>query len=236
LTQIAEAFSPRYERHGDHLVTIDIRGLDRLLGSPRTIGEELRRDAADRGIRAHIAIARTRTAARVLATSSPGLTVVDSGQEATALAPIAIGILEKLDHDDQPQRSPSAQRSSKASGFGRPASARGRLELEVWPPPRLGASASLAEARQKQRASEGGSLEPVLSVLKSWGIRTLGEFAALPSADLAARLGRRGLAWQSLARGEDTRPLVPARAEERFDATLELEWPIEGLEPLSFVL
>jgi protein ImuB len=29
---------------------------------------------------------------------------------------------------------------------------------------------------------------------------------------------------------------VPVRPEERFDATLELEWPIEGLEPLSFVL
>jgi protein ImuB len=29
---------------------------------------------------------------------------------------------------------------------------------------------------------------------------------------------------------------VPTRADERFDATLELEWPIEGLEPLSFVL
>src|SRR2546422_9165747 len=37
LVQIAEAFSPRYERHGDDLVSIDIRGLDRLLGSPRTI-------------------------------------------------------------------------------------------------------------------------------------------------------------------------------------------------------
>src|SRR5207253_1429574 len=60
--------------------------------------------------------------------------------------------------------------------------------------------------------------------------------AALPSADLAARLGPRGLAWQSLARGDDVRPLVPTLPLERFDASLDLEWPIEGLEPLSFVL
>ena len=106
VTEVAEAFSPRYERHGDHLVTIDIRGLDRLLGSPATIGEELRRDAADRGLRAHIAIASTRTAAMVLALSSPGLRVVEDGQEAAALAPIPIGILEM------------------ASGFGLLASAR----------------------------------------------------------------------------------------------------------------
>jgi protein ImuB len=178
---MAEAFSPRYERHGDHLVTIDIRGLDRLLGSPRTIGEELRRDAADRGLRAHIAIARTRTAAMVLALSSPGLRVVDDGQEAVALAPIPIGILEKIHEDEE-------------------------------------------------------GVAKISDALKQWGIRTLGECAALPSADLSARLGRQGLACQAVARGEDTRPLVPSRADERFDATLELEWPIEGLEPLSFVL
>ena len=76
----------------------------------------------------------------------------------------------------------------------------------------------------------------MLSAIDRWGIRTLGELAALPPADLAARLGQQGLLWQALARGEDVRPLVPDTAEERFESSLELEWPIEGLEPLSFVL
>jgi protein ImuB len=58
----------------------------------------------------------------------------------------------------------------------------------------------------------------------------------LPSADLSARLGRQGLVWQAIARGEDIRPLVPDVAEERFESSMELEWPIEGLEPMSFVL
>jgi protein ImuB len=64
----------------------------------------------------------------------------------------------------------------------------------------------------------------------------LGELAALPSRDLSARLGRRGLMWQLIARGQDLGPLVPTLAEERFESSIELEWPIEGLEPLSFVL
>ena len=48
--------------------------------------------------------------------------------------------------------------------------------------------------------------------------------------------GRPALTWQAIARGEDIRPLVPTLAEERFESSIELEWPIEGLEPLSFVL
>ena len=41
---------------------------------------------------------------------------------------------------------------------------------------------------------------------------------------------------QAIARGKDAWPLVPLVPDERFEATLSLEWPIEGLEPLSFVL
>ena len=58
----------------------------------------------------------------------------------------------------------------------------------------------------------------------------------MPSDDLAARLGHQEADWQRLARGEDLQPLVPAVPEERFEQTLDLEWPIEDLEPLSFVL
>ncbi len=75
-----------------------------------------------------------------------------------------------------------------------------------------------------------------LAVIARWGLRTLGELAALPAADLSERLGQDGIRWQRLARGEDTGPLVPALEEELFEASLELEWPIAELEPLSFVL
>ena len=178
LLAIAREFSPRYEQHRADLVSIDASGLDRLIGPPRTIGEELRRDAAARGVHLHVALARTRAAALVLALARPGVTIVEPGRERESLASLPIAILEKAD--------PSAL-----------------------------------------------SLEPLYS---RWGIRTLGEFAALPATDLSARLGRRALAWQSIARGEDTAPLVPTRPEERFESSLELEWPVEGLEPLSFAL
>ncbi len=192
LIAIAQEFSPRYERHRDDLVSVDVSGLTRLLGPAQTIGEELRREAAARGVRAHVAVAGTRMAALLLAQARPGLTVIAPGDEPAALAPLAIGILEKYD-DDRTQSSQSTQRN----------------------------------------------LDPkssALSAFTHWGLKTLGELAALPSADLVSRLGRPALAWQAMARGEDLRPLVPLLEEERFEASLDLEWPIADLEPLSFVL
>ena len=76
----------------------------------------------------------------------------------------------------------------------------------------------------------------LLSTVHRWGLKTLGDLAALPSADLFERLGTGGLALQRLARGEDERPLVPDPVEEPFEVSLALDYPIEGLEPLSFVL
>lgn len=87
--------------------------------------------------------------------------------------------------------------------------------------------------RPEVGAARDHGLPPVFA---QWGIGTLGALAALPSADLAARLGSRGAVWQAVARGEDTTPLVPTLPEERFEGTIDLEWPMEGLEPLSFVL
>ena len=76
---------------------------------------------------------------------------------------------------------------------------------------------------------------PLFDVLRRWGLKTLGEFAALPAMSLSSRIGQDGLALQRLARGIDPRPLIPDAAVVRFVQSVELEWPIEALEPLSFV-
>jgi protein ImuB len=194
LAAIAKEFSPRFECHRDDLVSIDVSGLERLLGRARAIGEELRRDAATRGVGVHVAVAARRMTALVLAHARPGVTIVEPGGEAAAVAPVAIGILERI-------------------GGG----------LRDIPGRALKGSPSTPE-------------RDVIAMLTRWGVKTLGDLAALPPADLVSRLGRHALAWQALARGEDLSPLIPTLDEERFESSLELEWPIEGLEPLSFVL
>jgi len=100
------------------------------------------------------------------------------------------------------------------------------LLLEVMPPPD-GTTADAERVRQDQDR---------VRTLRRWGLRTLDELAALPPDDVAARLGEAGVRWWHIARGQDHEPLVPALPAEQFEQSLDLEWPIEGLEPLSFVL
>jgi protein ImuB len=73
-------------------------------------------------------------------------------------------------------------------------------------------------------------------LLRRWGLRRLGDLARLPARGLAERFGPDGPLLRRLARGEDATPLVPTPAAERFETALELEWPVDGLEPLSFLL
>jgi protein ImuB len=76
----------------------------------------------------------------------------------------------------------------------------------------------------------------VLDTLDSWGIRDLKSLAGLPVIPLAQRLGQYGLQLQQLARGEVVRNLVPAQPDASFEENIELEEPLELLEPLAFVL
>src|SRR6266851_5967915 len=74
--------------------------------------------------------------------------------------------------------------------------------------------------------------EPLAIRLSRWGLRTLGELAALPTAGLFERAGAEGVQAQRLARGEDPRPLASWRPVPAFEETVECEWGLETLEPV----
>jgi protein ImuB len=74
--------------------------------------------------------------------------------------------------------------------------------------------------------------EDVVARLSRWGLRTLGELAALPTAGLFERLGGEGVRLQRLARGEDPRPLASSRPVPLFEESVDCEWGMETLEPV----
>lgn len=72
----------------------------------------------------------------------------------------------------------------------------------------------------------------------AWGIHTLGELAALPLKPLVMRLGQCGYRLHLLARGAYDHLLVPVEdsADAALSAHIELEHPVELLEPLLFLM
>ena len=83
---------------------------------------------------------------------------------------------------------------------------------------------------------DGKKAEEFDETLALWGIRTFIDFAKLPLAGVAQRLGQEGVRLQKLAQGKSERQLVLVQPPIGFEQSLELEHPIAELEPLSFIL
>jgi protein ImuB len=77
--------------------------------------------------------------------------------------------------------------------------------------------------------------EPELAgLLVRLGIRTLGEFAALPAAEVGTRFGPQGLLTHRLARGLDPRPLATGPPPADLSVQIEFEPPARQAEPIVF--
>ncbi len=214
LEEIARLCSPRVEMHGDAGVIFDASGLARVIGSPRDIAHEVQRLAAERGVMMRVAVAGTATAAWVMAMHSGApVTVVEPGREAAALAAYPVEVLLSV-RDLAPM----------ADVVRRRRVARGR-NFRAAPSPMRQSNTGYTKAHVQ-----------VLATLLRWGIHTLGELAALPRAELRARFGDLGARMHEVALGQDRAPMVPGEQPRKFLERLALDWPIEGLEPLAFVL
>lgn len=87
---------------------------------------------------------------------------------------------------------------------------------------------SLVKVEQKEAAE-------IFETLRLWGVRTFAEFAQLPIAGVAERLGQPGIRLRQLAAGKTERHLKNKQPAPVFANSLELEHPLTELEPLSFI-
>lgn len=227
---IAREFSPRIERHGAACVVLDVSGLGRLLGDACAIGDALasaaghhaaasaasgRTAASAASGRTAASAARGRAAAGAAADRAPIRVAVAPTQTAARLMTIVHPRLMVLAGDMAAALAPVPLRALRV------------LVEEGGPIP------GEARARAVARAAATSAR---LETFHRWGLTTLGEIAALPPDGLFERMGPEGLLLQQLARGVDPAPLVPDPGTPRFIGSMELEWPLDALEPLSFVL
>ncbi len=237
LLELARLCSPRVEALGVNGAVFDASGLSRVLGTPRDIAREVQRLAVARGVRARIAVAPTTTSAWLLAqapnaptmkTRPAAITVVE-GNVAEALSPLPVALLLTV-----PGLSDLAGPGGTPGIM--PGGTPGIMNVRRQRVPR---GQNFRAAPSPMRTSNVGFVRieaQLLTTFERWGIRTLGDVAALSRAELRARFGDIGARLHEASIGEDRRPLTPGEAPRRFVERLTLDWPIEGLQPLSFVV
>lgn len=235
LAGVAGDMTPRWERLTARAVVLDVSGLQRILGTPEDIAAAARALARDRDLEVHVALAPSWLAALVLASAGVEVVVPAAGAPA-ALAPLPVETLGAVPGVDlaltgaiRVRRLGGARNYRLSAGLGLIADPRaaGSSETGEMEPP---------ADEAPLRVPAGRAWPDVLATLQRWGITTCGALARLPAADLQARLGDRGVWLQRLSVGLDPRPLRVQPSATDFSEALALEWPIDGLEPLSFVL
>ncbi|MEZ5293551.1 MAG: hypothetical protein R2745_20880 [Vicinamibacterales bacterium] len=231
LVRVAQSFSPRVEMTG-RVVLCDLTGVERLFGGPRDVAEHMRRALVDAGS-VRLAVAPTHTAASLLALGRPGVTVAATLPDALGLlAVLPVATLSQWESTGDMADQPTPAAADVPAGWAHPRNTHQGQQTRRHVRGRVQMSGGSRRAADAARARVGQALD----VLRRWGIRTLGQLAALPADEVATRLGPLGPRWWHAAHGDDRAPIVPLVPEEPFAASLELEWPVEGLEPLSFVL
>ena len=216
LLDAACAFSPRVEDTAADTVMLDLAGLERIFGPVTKIAREVARRCSELGLEANVAVAGNPEAAICAARGFAGVTVIAPGKEAERLGALPIEVL-------------CGVCGTAALGCGHDIPVQGgRGMIDQG-----GRSARRTGAR---RQSAGTTSSALLEIFERWGIRTFRALANLPEVAVVERLGQQGLRLQQLARGGIERPLVPAEPPLAFEESLELEYPVDLLEPLAFVL
>ena len=208
LLEIAGAFSPRVEDGGEGVAYLDLAGI-----SPASAGNGARGRGRDRGA--------------VHSLLPPGDDEHSLGQS----------IMRDMDAAGLPGRvgiAGSKLAARAAAVLPRsPNVVAPRGEARFLAPLPL---KSLFEGNGRGPVSaEVGDDEEILHTLKLWGLRTVGDLAGLPAAEVHSRLGERGAALHAAAQGFDPEPLTPLPPAPTFREAQTLEWPIDNLEPFLFV-
>jgi protein ImuB len=210
LVDVALSFSPIVEAGKDGEVYLDLDGLERL-------HQRLRPNSRREGESA--------------STSASPSEMTDAETIETELAQEAMGRVARLGMEAAVGIASSKEVALLAArcGGARAIAAGREEEFLNWLP---------LDLLKLDGAPAGGSRDCVEleQTLARWGIRRLGELARLDIRAVGSRLGARAVELMRIARGECRTPLIARRAAENFAEAVDLEWGVDSLEAMGFVM
>ena len=247
LLDVAASASPRVEAAppvaglyaAEAAVFLDASGTGSLFRSEAGLATALAARAARLGLPARVAIASTRTTARLAART---LVRESMSESLPAESELPKGAGPDTAEDQAPREKamrPKGASPAEAAAeervqapLGRAQRAVGERSPEVRLVPAGGDAAFLAPLPVDLLDPDPETTE----TLARFGIHRLGELTRLPRAALLTRLGAGARALLDLARGVERTPLPAVPRETRCEEAIDLEVALDRLEPLAFVL
>ncbi len=229
LADFAYSFSPLLEETAANTVVIDTAGCELIFGSAYELANEIvnsarnARDLGGLGCGVNVALAGNPEAAILAARFFDGITYIAPGEELTALGELPV---ERLRPESQlsPKSKVQSPKSKKSNSIEK------TLDVGRW---------TLDEPEQTldvgRWTMDDQRVQEIFETLRLWGVRTLRDFAELPTTGVAERLGQEGIRLQQLATGKTERHLKLRQPALVFENSIELEHALAELEPLSFI-
>lgn len=234
----------------------EIRELPTVLEGPGGRVACCSRSALAQGVREGQTLARARA-------SCPGLAIVRVEED--ELSPVRAEILDALDAvAPGAEWAGGGTFHARAEGLGAVHGSERSLLVRLWEAvrerhlvARVGCAGTRLVSSLAARAVRGFTVVPaggdvqflaplpvdalplpadVFERLFLLGVRTIGDFARLPPDGLADRFGSEVARWRRVVRGEDPEPLATRTPSDVPAAVRELEEPVAGLEPVTFLL
>jgi len=212
LAEFAYGFSPLVEETDATTVVIDADGCELIFGSAYELATEISTRAAapaksgGLGGKVNVALAANPDAALNAAKFYDGISFIAPGEELTGLGDLPVENLRSI---------VSISHSSNES-----------TNVENLTSPKKRSDPTFIDPKQ---------LEEIFETLRLWGVWTFRDFATLPRNGVSERLGQPGVKLQQLASGRTERHLIVKQPPPIFSNSLELEYPVRELEPLSFI-
>src|SRR5262245_12990500 len=213
-------------------------------------------EAAALGARPGLSVAQVRTISNTLLVRRPSAEVLRCAEEALfdvadsfsprventgkGVAFLEIDGLQSLFGTESHLATSLAARLRRVGLEGRAAVA--STKTAAWLAARTSGGVDVVPAQESRRRL--GSLpisildppDDVALTLERWGIRTLGQLAALPVTAVGWRFGETGFRLWKRAAGEDEEPLLVRPRPCNFEETTDCGYAIDSFEPLSFLL
>jgi protein ImuB len=235
VVSVVEGFCPRVEVLRPGVCAVGARGPARYFGGEEILARKIIAAVTRRGFACQVGLADGLFAAQLAAQAAgTGREVAQSAGTGPVTAAQAAGLATAQAAGLATAQAAGPATAAQAAGQATPGAPPDRSRTPDAPDAVLLVAPGETPAFLAPHPVSALGNPDLADLLPRLGLRTLGEFAALPATEAANRFGVQGSLAHRLARGLDPRPLAPRPPAADLSVSVAFDPPSEQAEPVVF--